>query len=104
MAGEVTNIRLADLQTAVLRMEERIVSLEAERVRGEQLFSGMAELKDMLKDHVRTDSELEKRITALQLQMAAEIAKLQKAVLIAILGGAGAGATAMKLVGTLLGG
>lgn len=107
MAGEVTNIRLSDLQAIVSRMEERLSVLEVEKVRNESLTAAVTELKILMGEHMRssmTKSEgLEKRMSDLQIQMMNEINKLQKAVLIAVLGGAGAGATAMKLASLFLG-
>jgi len=106
--GEVTNVWIEELKHSVKILSEKVSHLESELARNESLVVSVADLKIMMHEHIRASADkaerLESRFMELQLKMANDIAKLQKAVLVASLGGAGAGATVMKLLGPLMGG
>ena len=107
MAGEVTNLRLGDIQACLAKMEERLHILETEKVRNEALTTAVADLKVMMAEHMSSSISksvsLERRFTELQLHMVNEINKLQKGLLIVGLGGAGLGAASVKILTAILG-
>ena len=106
--AEGTDVKVNDLRQAVRDLNDKVSKIEAELVRNEGLVVSVADLKTMMMEHMGSSTSkserLEQRLVELQLQMAQEVSKLQKALLIATLGGAGAGATAMKFLAPLFGG
>ena len=100
--AEGTDVKVNDLRQAVRDLTDKVSKIEAELVRNEGLVVSVTDLKTMMVEHMtssaRKSENMEQRLVDLQLLLATEVAKLQKAIIIATLGGAGAGATAMKFL------